>query len=189
MLRIGRDLFGGFRIGAALAVLCLAMAGCSKTQNPQQALDSQIESLHLQKEPLGQFAGKVTIDSQPPAVPKGKALVVILYDQKNPEKPVQYTICGNDGRFSFYTYSTADGVRVGSYVVLFAELTATRRSGLRAPDELKNLYNDPDKNAQNKDFVVTVAAPGKTDYEFNLQVAGKEPATPGPHTVAELRKD
>jgi hypothetical protein len=189
MIRISRDLFGPLVTAAALAVLCLATPGCNKTQNSQQALDAQLETLHVQKEPLGQFAGKVIIDSLPPTVPKGKALVVILYDQKNPEKPLQFTICGNDGRFSFYTYSTADGVRLGSYVVLFAELTVTRRSGLRSPDELKNLYNDPDKNAENKDFVVTVAAPGKTDYEFNLQVAGKEPATPGPHSVTEIRKD
>jgi hypothetical protein len=189
MICIGRDLFGYFGTGAVLALVCLAAAGCNKTQSPQQALDSQMQTLHIQKEPLGQFAGKVTIDSQPPAIPRGKALVVILCDQKNPEKPVQYTICNNDGSFSFYTYSKADGVRLGSYVVLFAELTVTRRSGLRPPDELKNLYNDPDKNAQNKDFVVTVAAPGKTDYDFNLQLAGKEPATPGPHTVTQIRKD
>ena len=97
--------------------------------------------------------------------------------------------CGKDGRFSFYTYTTGDGVHVGSYVVLFAELRSNRERGLLGPDGLNNLYNDPDKNAQNKEFVVSVESPGKTDYEFNLQVAGKEPGTPGPHAVTEIRRD
>ena len=29
----------------------------------------------------------------------------------------------------------------------------------------------------------------ESDYEFNLEIAGKEPATPGPHAVTEIRKD
>ncbi len=97
--------------------------------------------------------------------------------------------CRKDGSFTFYTYTAGDGVPVGSYVVLFAELHPSRQKGLIQPDGLKNLYDDPDKNGQNKDFVVTVAEPGKTDYDFNLDLAGKEPATPGPHAVAEIRKD
>jgi hypothetical protein len=189
MFRISRNLIGALGMGTALAVLCLAAAGCNKTQTPQQALDSQLQTLHVQKEPLGQFAGRVTIDSQPPNVPRGKALVVMLYDPKNPEKRLKYAVCRKDGNFSFYTYTAGDGVRLGSYVVLFAELTAARRAGLLSPDGLKNLYNDPDKNAQNKDFVVTVDAPGKADYDFNLQLAGKDPGTPGPHAVKEIRKD
>ena len=123
MFRISRDLIGNLGAGAALAVLCLAAAGCNKTQTSQQALDSQLKALNIQKEPLGKFAGKVTIDSQPPTVPRGKALIVILYDPKNPEKHVQYAACRKDGSFSFYTYTTGDGVRLGSYVVLVAELT------------------------------------------------------------------
>ena len=152
-------------------------------------LDSQLQSLKIKKEALGKFAGKVTIDSQPPSVPRGKALIVMLYDPKNPEKHVQYAACRKDGNFSFYTYTTGDGVRLGSYVVLFAELTASRQRGLVQPDVLKNLYNDPDKNGQNKDFVITVDAQGKTDYDFNLQLVGKEPGTEGPHSVKEIRKD
>jgi hypothetical protein len=189
MIRVSRGLIGLSATVTALAVLCLAAPGCNKTQTPQQALDAQLDNLHVKKEPLGPFAGKVTIDGQPPTVAKDKALVVMLYDPKNPDKRPLYTGCGKDGRFSFFTYTTGDGVRLGSYIVLFAELTITRRAGLRAPDELKNLYNDPDKNAQNKDFAVTVDAQGKTDYEFNLQIAGKDPGTPGPHTVKEIRNN
>jgi hypothetical protein len=189
MFRIRRDLIAALGRGTALAVLCLAAAGCNKTQTSQQALDAQLQTLHIQKEPLGPFAGRVTIDGQPPAIERGKSLVVILYDPKNPEKRPQYAACHKDGRFSFYTYSTGDGVRLGSYVVLFAGLRFSRQKGLVGPDGLKNLYNDPDKNAQDKDFVVTVDAHGKTDYDFNLQIAGKEPGTPGPHSVTEIRKD
>jgi hypothetical protein len=37
--------------------------------------------------------------------------------------------------------------------------------------------------------VVTVTEKGKTDYEFNLLLAGKDPvATPGPHAVTEILK-
>jgi hypothetical protein len=185
MFRIRRRLFGACGMGSALAVLCLAAAGCNKTQTTQEALDSQLQTLHLQKEPLAPFGGKVTIDNQAPNVPRGQGLYVILYDPKNPAKKLQRIACRKDGSFSFYTYTTGDGARVGSYVVLFAELRSSRERGLVGPDGLNNLYNDPDK----KEFVVSVEAPGKTDYEFNLKIAGKEAATPGPHAVTEIRKD
>jgi len=188
MIRTSRKMIDVWRTGLALAILCLGTAGCNNTQTSQQALDSQLKALNTQKEALGKFAGKVTLDGQPVSVPKGKALVVILYDQKKPEK-LQYAVCNKDGNFSFYTYTTGDGVRLGSYVVLFAELTATRARGIVQPDEFKNLFNDPDKNAQNKEFMVTVDEKGKTDYDFNLQLAGKEPGTPGPHSVTQIRKE
>lgn len=48
------------------------------------------------------------------------------------------------------------------------------------PDGLKNLYNDPEKNLSDPNLIVTVESPGRTDYEFNLQVAGKDAvAAPG----------
>ena len=56
----------------------------------------------------------------------------------------------------------------------------------RGPDGLKNLYNDPDKNKDIKEFVVEVTEPGRTDYEFSLSAAGKDTATPGPHSVKSL---
>jgi hypothetical protein len=51
-----------------------------------------------------------------------------------------------------------------------------------------NLYNDPDKNAENSQFKIDIEQPGKTDWNFALDVQGKQPiGTPGPHAVTELK--
>jgi len=43
---------------------------------------------------------------------------------------------------------------------------------------------------QDKNLVVSVTGPGKTDYNFNLDIAGKDPvAAPGPNAVTEFRKN
>ena len=55
----------------------------------------------------------------------------------------------------------------------------TNGRGYVGPDQLKNLYNDPDTNGQNPDFRIEHKPPGKKDYHFDLAVAGKEPAQPG----------
>jgi hypothetical protein len=61
--------------------------------------------------------------------------------------------------------------------------------GLGQPDGLSNLYDDPDQNSQNKDLVVELTAPGKTNFLFNLETAGKDPVTtPGPHAVTKIGK-
>ena len=141
---------------------------------------------------LGKFSGKVTIDGLSPEIERGKKLLVILYDQsqKDKSKPPLFATCNADGSFSFFSYTANDGVPVGTYVVLFAELTASRSKGLTQPDALKNLYNDPDKNIQDKNLVVSVTSSGKTDYSFNLDIAGKEPVTtPGANAVTEFRKN
>jgi hypothetical protein len=176
---------------AVVAILCLAPMGCNKTQSTQGALDAQLSTLNMKREPLGKVAGTVTIDGQPPTFVRGKAMLVMLYNQKDPEKNKHplYTAVKKNGKFSFFTYVPDDGVPLGSYTVLFAELSASRAKGLIQPDGLKNLYDDPDKNSQNKEFQVTVTQPGRTDYEFNLQVAGKDAAAPGEHAIKEIRKD
>jgi hypothetical protein len=78
-------------------------------------------------------------------------------------------------------------------VVAFVGLhpSATRgRSFTRrfaGPDALTNLYNDPDKNKDTPDFMVNVQPPGRTDYEFNLTVAGKQPVVaPGKNAVTQI---
>jgi hypothetical protein len=72
-----------------------------------------------------------------------------------------------------------------------------RGMGARSPDAqtfsssdgLKNLYNDPEKNKDDPNFRVEVAAPGRSDYEFNLTVAGKDPvAKPGQYAVTRITR-
>ncbi len=74
----------------------------------------------------------------------------------------------------------------GSYIVLFAQMEQVlmMNTGFYPPDRLKNLYNDPDKSS----FKVEVTAPGKSDWLFELEVAGKEPNdSPGPQAIKEIR--
>jgi hypothetical protein len=66
-------------------------------------------------------------------------------------------------------------------VMLFAQLGYNPRMGFFGADGLKNLYNDPDVNSKKPEFVIDHRAHGKTDYSFNLSVAGETPpAAPGP---------
>jgi hypothetical protein len=94
-----------------------------------------------------------------------------------------------NGKFEFTTYIKGDGVAPGSYIVCFVELQkpSLNADGWLGPDRLKNLYNDPEKNKDNSEFVVEVPSPGKTDWNFNLQIAGKDPVSnPGPNAITEL---
>jgi len=184
-------------IAAGVAMLALFNLGCGKSSGVDTAMEQQMKDLNLlPKVSVAKFAGHVTIDGKSPreAYPK-QVLVVLLYDPKNPTgcDNLPKAICKNDGNFEFNTYDRGDGVPTGSYVVLFAELTpglmaSKRGKSLRGPDGLKNLYNDPDKNAEDPQFKIEIAAPGKTDWLFNLEVLGKQPiGSPGPHAVTELK--
>ncbi|HXY33700.1 MAG TPA: hypothetical protein VEI07_05695 [Planctomycetaceae bacterium] len=153
------------------------------------------------KVPVARFAGRVTVDGM---APSGKgALYVILNDAKKfdpqPSKnpPPHFAVCDAEGKFEFMTYDPGDGVPVGNYVVTFVQLHhpesgAARRSFNRTitmvgPDELKNLYNDPEKNQNEKTFQVEIQPPGRTDYEFSLTVAGKDPIiSPGKYSITRL---
>jgi hypothetical protein len=126
--------------------------------------------------PLG---GTVTVDNEP--LPKKSAttrLVVIAYDAAKPDVKARdnaQTFVKPDGSFELPTLPP------GKYVMLFAQLGHNPRMGFFGPDGLKNLYNDPDVNLNKPDFVVDHQAPGRTDYTFNLPVAGETPpGAPGP---------
>jgi hypothetical protein len=206
-------LLGSRSIGSRLlTILCVAgvLAGCTKQQSSEQALDKQYsDNPQFKRTPMAKFAGKVTVDGQPPA--NGFRLFVILNDPSHLEvaahsqRPPMYARCDENGNFSFTTINKNDGVPIGKYVVTFVEFRdPDRASGghMRGPkfrggaglpkyegsDELKNLYNDPDKNAKDeKQFVLDLQSPGKTDYQFDLTVAGKEPiATPGANAVTSI---
>jgi hypothetical protein len=177
----------------SVLVIVLAMAGegCSHgTQSAKEALDRQYtDNPQLKRPDLARFAGMVTVDGQPPA--KGTVVVVILNNPKKPaprNKPDQYAISDTDGHFEFSTSLKGDGTLPGEYVVTFAELHPHGRRGFFPPDELKNLYNDPDKNGGKPEFHLDLKSPGKTDYTFDLKVAGEDVVEkPGANATTEIR--
>jgi hypothetical protein len=182
---------------ASLALLILAavaLEGCSQKSSREQEY-SKNNPKAAEQPPVGKFAGHVTVDGVAQVGTDNK-LFVFLTDPQHPEKWTNLTPCKQDGSFEFMTYFPGDGVRLGKYVVGFVELQALKKAKgggpaggprpYRGPDSLKNLYNDPDKNKDVQEFVVEVTQPGRTDYEFNLAVAGKEAGVPGPHAVKAI---
>jgi hypothetical protein len=82
----------------------------------------------------------------------------------------------------FGTYTAADGVKVGIYVLRFAQLQPNGKHYV-GPDALRNLYNDPDKNAEIAEFKIDHKASGKKDYAFNLKLDNRATAEPGAHAI------
>jgi hypothetical protein len=177
----------------AVALAGLINCGCTGgTQSSDQALNKALETTGGTKESVGKFAGIVTIDGKPPGNAGLVGVFVALWDpKKSPtsKKPTAYAPCDSDGKFEFTTYNQGDGVPTGSYIVCFAQLQkpSLNADGWLGPDRLKNLYNDPDKNKDNQKLVIEVAPPGKTDWDFNLEVAEKDPvANPGPNAFTAI---
>jgi hypothetical protein len=170
---------------AFLVVLGLGAGGCSHVPSESEAIKKSLEVNGRSELSVVKFSGTVTIDNQPPVVDRRNPFFVIAYDPKNPPKGRQLPFsarCDKNGHFEFNTYGTGDGLPAGSYVVLFAQ---PKVQG----DGLKNLYNDPDKNAKDERFQINLTPPGKTDWVFDLAVAGKEPnTTPGEHSVMADRR-
>lgn len=180
------------------------LAGCEKKtsyqyQTADEAMQEQIRQYpQFHKVNVAKFAGSVSVDGKPPAG-KGRLFVILNepehFDQTAHGKgPLKYAPCDDAGHFSFSTYEPNDGAPVGKFVVTFVQLQRSRPGGRAVgrggpaiywqPDDLKNLYNDPDVNAKEPRFTVNVEPPGKTDYHFDLAVKGKAPVTkPGPNAV------
>jgi hypothetical protein len=191
-------------VSAGCLFATAVLAGCEKNQGYQyqtadQAMQEQLKQYpQFHKVNVAKFAGTVSVDGKPPA---GNARVfIILNDPEHFDEtahgkgPTRYTNCDQQGHFSFSTYERDDGAPVGKFVITFVQLHG--RPGGRAgnprhgpeqyyqPDELKNLYNDPNQNKNEAQFNVNVDSPGKTDYHFDLTVKGKTPvATPGPNAL------
>jgi hypothetical protein len=88
-----------------------------------------------------------------------------------------------DGSFEF----PDGGIPPGKYVLLFVVLERNKKKGWTGPDALKNLYNDPDVNGKKEQFTINHQVPGKTDYSFNLSVAGETPvANAGPKALTKI---
>jgi hypothetical protein len=183
---------------ASLALLILAavaLQGCGQSSSREEEFVKN-NAKSQPKEPVGKFSGRVTVDGVF-QVGRDDGLFVFLTDSQHLDKPHKYsTCCKEDGSFEFMTYVPGDGVPPGKYVVGFVQLHSSKKArgfnagdgavSFKGPDALKNLYNDADKNKDIKEFVVEVTEPGRTDYEFNLAVAGKDAGVPGPHAVKSL---
>jgi hypothetical protein len=203
---------GNLPLFLTLGGLSLAFAtGCDRVQTAEQARQRQFQEHPQFKLPsaVAKFAGRVTVDGKPPKA--NCRLFVILNDPKHldqtadGEGPKLFVACKPNGDFSFSTYQPNDGVVAGKYVVTFVELhrIAYRSSiwvirtsqfgpgpeGYRQPDELHNLYNDPDKNATIDEFLLDLQPPGHSHHNFDLIVAGKKPVEkPGPNAVVGVKK-
>jgi hypothetical protein len=128
------------------------------------------------------LAGKVTIDGRAPG--DGGTVIVMLNGNVGGKFEPYCAFCKPDGTFRF-----DGGHSPGRFVITIARLRKRKRvewTQYVGPDELKNLYNDPDKNARRPEFVIRHEAPGKTDYRFELKVAGVAPVQAGPRTLRHL---
>jgi hypothetical protein len=192
--RIEEMLFGNHlnfnHLGLVAALAGLLAAGCGGGPSAEQALNRAMADAGKVKGAVYPLAGKVTIDSQAPQFDKPSyRLVVVLNDPDKPDVPAiqrPHVEVNKEGEFAFSTYGRGDGVKPGKYVLTFAVFQHKMKLGYIPPDQLHNLYSDPDANAKNPEFVIDHKAPGKRDYNFNLQVAGKAPAEPGPHALNGL---
>jgi hypothetical protein len=132
----------------------------------------------------------VTIDGQEPHFDKpAYKLIVMLNDTQQPDAPIRerpFVMADPHGRFAFETYFDGDGVKPGKFIVTFAVLRKKTKTGFLGPDQLSNLYNSPDQNSKNPDFVIDHHPSGRTDLTFNLEVAGRDPGTPEPHSLTEI---
>jgi hypothetical protein len=197
------------RLASCLLALAV-LEGCSRTQTAEEARDTQLAKYSQLQLPsaVAKFGGRVTVDGIAPK--RNCRLFVILNDTKHPEDgadgdgPRIFSTCDAKGNFAFSTYGPQDGVVPGKYVVTFVELHRPINGPSRVrflptvhvgpspdrycqPDELKNLYNDPDKNAKNVEFNLDLEPPGNAHYHFDLAVAGKKPIEkPGPNAVTGL---
>lgn len=169
------------RLWLVASLAALVAVGCPQQKSADEATDAALKAQGLTKEAVCPLAGKVTVDGQTPqSQPKINPIVVVLNDTSKPDVPPRdrrRVELNPQGEFAFNTYKAGDGVPPGKYVVTFAQFKYNKKKGLLGPDQLKNLYNDPDKNAQKTGFVIDHQPSGKTDYLFNLEIQGKEAGT------------
>jgi hypothetical protein len=178
-------------LGAAAILAVMACVGCgSRGSDPR--MEEALKTAGQRKDTIYPLGGRVTIDGGPLAESKQSRLkfLVLLYNLDKPKadpETWEKTEVQPDGDFHFSHYAPGDGVPPGNYVFVFTLLTDKKKKGLFGPDQLKNLYNDPEKNEKKEGFKIEHKAPGKTDYAFDLVTAGQEEGQAGPKAVTRLR--
>lgn len=163
----------------AATLIVILSFGCDGRQSAAERLENAYKSAGMKPATAYALGGKITIDNEPPiAKSENERLVAIACDAAKPDVKARSNaraFLKPDGSFEL------PPLPPGKYVMLFAQLGYNPRLGFFGPDGLKNLYNDPDVNSNKPEFVIDHQAPGKTDYKFNLSVAGETPpAAPGP---------
>jgi hypothetical protein len=173
---------------AVISAACAfaAAAGCHGQQSTAERIKQAREEANLTSVTLYPFAGSVTVDNQQPSLKSKKgALVVMAYDASKLDistSDQSFVIARPDGSFEF----PDGGLPPGKYVMLFAELDRKKKNP-RLGDAFKNLYNDPDVNGKKPEFTINHEAPGKSDYRFNLNLAGETPpAQPAPKALTHI---
>jgi hypothetical protein len=201
----GRAAASSRPLSALVFLVAASVVGCSRGPSAQEQLDAAFKDSSAQKLKVAKFEGQVTLDGQPPGSEHQQLHIVLIeadkYQEPNRAQRWQAHV-GSDGHFSFTTYLTDDGAPVGKYIALFVDPSQSespartgmprvglgmRLGGARAGnDRLKNLYNDPEVNNKNPEFVIKLEEPGITNQHFNLEVAGKEARTPGKYAVRDV---
>ena len=175
------------KVGVSLALASLAIGCGSGEQTAEQALQAQLKQANIERHAVFPLAGRVMIDGAPPGSDTN-VVVVMLNDVAKPEVPVTnrpHTTCEPGGDFTFATYLGGDGVAPGQYIATFAML-AESKGGPLGPDQLKNLYNDPEKNKGIPDSTSITTSRAK-DYAFDLKLAGKDAVqSPGKFALTGL---
>jgi len=167
------------------ACACVAAVGCTRQQSTADRIKQAAESTGIKLATVYPLAGTVTVDSQPAELKSRKwSVVVMACDASKPNGSATgpFVSVRSDGAFEF----PDGGIPPGKYVLLFAALQRNKKKGWVGPDALKNLYNDPDVNGKKEQFTIDHQAPGKTNYAFNLNVAGETPAQPGPRALTHI---
>jgi hypothetical protein len=174
-------------LGIALASVGVIALGCDSRPSTAQRLANAYKESGIKPVPLYPLAGKVTVDNEAPSPKANRSLLVVAYDASRPDSRAadhKFVQAQTDGSFEF-----PGGLPAGKYLMVFAELIYRRRGGFLGADGLNNLYNDPDVNSKKPQFVIDHQAPGKTDYEFNLTVAGETPpAASGPKALVSQQE-
>jgi hypothetical protein len=165
----------------------LALAGCSRQST--RALNKSLADAGLTRETVYPLAGKLTVDGSPPEIGDRERIIAMLCDPAQLDSPPagRRVTVDPHGNFAFGTYEADDGVRPGTYILIFAKFKVEKNKGLVGPDGFLNLYNDPARNEkEHPELKIDHKARGKKDYAFDLQIAGHERVDPGPATLTHI---